>query len=181
MTVPSSPTTGPGVSPRPPWRDEKAGPVGAGQEAQVLRVGLARDRQAGIGGDPSDLRLGQLAERKAHPRQRRRRKRREHVGLILGGVSRDAQQRPIWMIGLCDPRVMTGRKPGAAEAFGEVEHRVEADVAVAADARVRRLPGGEAGDERLDHAGPELRAQIDREVGQSHRVRERPRLRDRGG
>ena len=108
-------------------------------------------------------------------------KRREHVGLILGGIGRDAQQRPIWMIGLGDPRVMAGREPGAAEAHGQVEHRVEPDVAVAADARVRRLPGREAGDERLDHAGPELRAQIDREVGQPHRVRERPRLRDRGG
>ena len=54
-------------------------------------------------------------------------------------------------------------------------------MAVAADARVRGLPGHEAGDERLDHAGPELRAQIDREVGQPHRVRQTPRLRDRGG
>ena len=93
---------------------QKAGPVGAGQEAQVLRVDLARDRQAGTGGDPSDLRLGQLTERKAHPGQRRRRKRRDHVGLILRGVGRDSQQRPIWMIGLGDPRVMAGREPGAA-------------------------------------------------------------------
>ena len=78
-------------------------------------------------------------------------------------------------------RVMACRQSVARQAIGELEHRVEANVAVAADARVRRLARGVPGDERLDHAGAELVAQVDREVREAERVRERARLRDRRG
>ena len=40
--------------------------AGAGEEAEVLRVGLGGDRQPGLGGERPHLRLGQLAEREAH-------------------------------------------------------------------------------------------------------------------
>ena len=48
-------------------------------------------------------------------------------------------------------------------------------MAVAADARVRRLPRRVAGQERVDDARPELRPQIQREVRQPHPVRDRAR------
>ncbi len=135
--------------------------------------------RAGRACDLPDLGLGQLAEREPHPRERLRRQRGEHVRLILCGVCGDAQQRARGVAGFGDPRVVAGGQPVATETTGDVEHRVETDVAVAADARVRGLTGGERRDERLDHAGAELVAQIDREVREPHRVRERPRLGDR--
>ena len=67
----------------------------------------------------------------------------EHVGLVLGGIGGDPQQRAGGVVGLGDPGVVTGGQALAAEPVGEVEHRVEADVAVAADARVRGLAGRE--------------------------------------
>ncbi len=53
-------------------------------------------------------------------------------------------------------------------------------MAVAADARIRRLPSSIARDERLDHTGPELVAKIDREVREAHRVRQGTGLSNRG-
>ena len=72
---------------------------------------------------------------------------------------------------------MAGGEPLAAETVGELEHRVEPDVAVAADAWVRRLPSRVPGDERLDHALTELLPQVDCEVRQTHTVGECARLR----
>ena len=160
---------------------QEPGPRGSRKETQILRVGLARDRQPGRFGDPPDLGLREVPERESHPRKRRRRQRREHVRLILGRIGRDAQQWTRRVAPFRDPRVVTRGQVVGAETRGEVEHRVEANVAVAAHARVGGLSGGERGDERLDHAGAELVAEIDREVWKAHRVRQRPRLRDRGG
>ena len=131
---------------------QEAGAVGAGQEAQVLRVDLARHRQPGLRGDRPHLGLGQLAEREPQPGQRRRRERGQHVGLILGGIGRDAQERSSLVGDLRGAGVVAGGQPGATETIGQVEHRVQAHVAVAADARIRGLARGEARDERLDHA-----------------------------
>ncbi len=98
----------------------------------------------------------------------RGRHRREHVGLILGRIGGGAQQ-PV----LGDPRVVPGRQRGGADAVGELEHRVEPHVAVAAHARVRRLAARVGGQERVDDAGPELGPQVEREVRQAHPVRDR--------
>ncbi len=65
---------------------EEGGAAGAGEEAEVLRVGLGGDRQLRLGGQLAHLRLRQLAEREAHPRERVGRERGEHVGLVLPGV-----------------------------------------------------------------------------------------------
>ena len=70
---------------------------------------------------------------------------------------------------------MTGCERLAAEAAGELEHRIEAHIAVAAHARVRRLAGGVAGEPGVDDTGAEVGAQIDREVRQSESMRERAR------
>ena len=100
------------------------------------------DRQPGRRRHLPDLRLGQLAEREPHPRERLRRERGEHVRLILGGVGGDPQQRTGGVIAFGDPRVVARGQVVAAEAAGELQHRVEAHVAVAADTRVRSLARG---------------------------------------
>ncbi len=117
---------------------EEGGTARAGEEAEILRVGLGGDRELRLRRQLAHLRLGQLAEREAHPRERVGRQRGEHVGLVLPGVDRGAQQRRLAVRSRLDPRVVAGRQRRGAEAVGEVEHRVEPHVAVAADARVRR-------------------------------------------
>ena len=47
-TAPRRSTISPGRSRSPPWRARNARAAGAGEEAEVLRVGLGRDRQPGL-------------------------------------------------------------------------------------------------------------------------------------
>jgi hypothetical protein len=68
---------------------------------------------------------------------------------------------------------VAGGQAGGAEVLGEVQHRVEADAAVAAHARVRGAAGGVAVDEGVDHIGAEALAQIEREVRDAHAMSER--------
>ena len=111
-----------------------------------------------------------LAEREAHPRERVALQRGEHVRLVLRGIER-APQQPV----LGAPRVVAGRQRRGAEPVGEVEHRVEPDVAVAAHARVRRQPVGVLAQPRIDDAVAKLVAQVEREMRHAEPVREAPR------
>jgi hypothetical protein len=92
--------------------------AGAGEEAQVLRVGPPRDREAGLGGQLAHLRLGQLAEREPQPRERLRRDRRQHVRLVLRRVGRRPQQ-PVGGAA----RVVAGRELRGAEQIGRASCR----------------------------------------------------------
>jgi hypothetical protein len=139
----------------------------AGEEAEVLRVGLRGDGQLRLGGQRAHLRLGQLAEREAHPRDRLGSQPAQHVGLVLGRVGRRAQEAVRAAAG-----VVAGRELGGAEAAGEVEHGVEAHVAVAAHARVGRQPVRVLVEPRGHDARAELLAQVEREVRQAHPVRQ---------
>ena len=71
------------------------------------------------------------------------------------------------------PRVVARGQIGRAEPVGERDHRVEPHVAVAADARVRRHAFRVALQERVDDAGAERLAQVQREVRHAHPVRDR--------
>ena len=142
----------------------------AGQEAEVLGLGAASHRQLGRRGQRAHLGLGQLGQREPHPRQRRRRQRGEHVGLVLRRVGGDAQQ-PVGR----HPRVVPRGQIRGAKRGSEREHLVQPHVPVAAHARVRGLPRRVAGQERVDDARPELRPQVQREVRQAHAVRDRAR------
>ena len=158
----------PGVSRSRAWRARNAAlPVPARKhrsiESALLATGSSR-----LGGQRAHLRLGQLAQREAHPGQRGRRERGQHVRLVLGRVGGGAEQAVVRPAG-----VVARGQVGGAEAVRQVEHRVQAHVAVAADARVRRLPRRVAGQERVDDAGPERLAQVERQVRQPHPVRER--------
>ncbi len=133
---------------------------------------LATGRPAS-GGDLAHLRLLILAERKAHARKRLGAQRGEHVGLVLGGIGRDLQQ------AVLDAGVMAGGERRAAQAVGELEHRVEPHVAVTADAGVWGVTCLVGGDERLDHAAAELLTEVQREVWKADLVGERAGLGDR--
>ena len=77
----------------PPWRARNARLAGAGQEAEVL--GLGACAATGSPASAASARTSGLvssAEREAHARERRRRERGEHVGLVLGRVGGGAQQ-----------------------------------------------------------------------------------------
>ena len=117
-----------------------------------------------------------LPEREPHPAERARSERGEHVGLVLCAIGGDAQQRSGLVLLVGDARVVSSRERDSAEPLGELEHGIETDVAVAADARVGRLAVRKAGDERLDDAGAELAPQVEREVREPHRVGKRARL-----
>jgi hypothetical protein len=73
---------------------------------------------------------------------------------------------------------VSGREPPGAERLGGGQHRVEADEAVAANARVRRPAGGVLGDEVVDDRGAEAGAHVERHVRDPHPVGERARSRD---
>ena len=92
----------------------------------------------------------------------------EHVALILARVGA-ASEEPA-SVALDDARVVAGRDPRRADAVGEREQLVEAERAVAADARVRRLALRVAGDERRHDGLAELLAQVERDVRDAARV-----------
>ena len=71
-----------------------------------------------------------------------------------------------------DARVVAGGEPGGAERLRELEHRVEADLAVAAHARVRGAAGGVAVEEAVHDLGAEALAQVEREVRDAHAMGE---------
>jgi hypothetical protein len=155
---------------------EESSPVGAREEAEVLGLGLGRHGQTRVDGEGAHLGLGHLAEGKAHPGKRLRLERRQHVGLVLGLVSGDAQQRAGRVIGFGHPGVVAGREGLAAQARCEVEHRVKADLPVAAHARIGRFTRRVAGDERVHDPRAELGPKVDCEVGHPQGVRESSRL-----
>ena len=142
-----------------------------GEEAQVLRVRCARDRQPLALGEVPHLRLRQLPEREPHPRDAGWRECGEHVRLVLRRVGGRADQAVVR-----DARVVAGGQVRRAQAAGEVEHGVEPHVAVAAHARVRGEAGGVIGDPRVDDAGAKRVAQVERDVRQAHPVREPSRV-----
>ena len=164
----------PARSARPPWRARKpALPTPARKQRSWLSA-LSATGEAGGAGDLADLGLGQLAEREAQPaRAPPAAGRRACRSGPWPGRRRRSSSAP--SPSSRGPRVMAGGEPGGAEALGDLDHRRDPDPAVAAHARVRRLARRVAGEERLDDAGPERLAEID---GQ---MRDALRLRDRAG
>src|SRR5579875_2933981 len=166
-----------GPADEPAVAREEVALAGAGEEAEVLGLALARDRQSLAPGELAHLRLVHVTEREAQPRERARRERGEHVALVLALVGGGAQQRARVLVlagiaGGRHARVVAGGERLRPERARELEHRVEAHAAVAAHARVGRAPVGVVGEPALDDAGAELRAQVDREMRHAELVRE---------
>ena len=83
-----------GLDAEPAVALQKVAMAGAGEEAEVLRVGLARDGEASFGCHLAHLVLVHRAEREAQALQRGRDERGEHVGLVLGDVGGHPQHPP---------------------------------------------------------------------------------------
>ena len=135
---------------------EERAVVVAGEEARFLALGAPRDVEAGA------LRLGAgralvlLSEREPDAVELRRIEPGEHVRLVLLRVGAAVKEQLSTVLG--DARVMAGREPVAAGACREREQFGEAEAAVAADARVRRLAARVAAHERRDDCAAELLA-----------------------
>ena len=144
----------------------------AGEEAEVLALGLLGDGEAVAGGDLAHLGLAQLGQREAQPVQHRRRQRGEHVALVLVAVRGGGEQRTVAV--LDDPRVVAGDEVVGAEPLGEVDHRRDPHLAVADDAGVGGGAGSVAVEEGADDAAAELLLEVEGEVRDAERVGDRP-------
>src|SRR5581483_10797801 len=80
-----------------------------------------------------------------------------------------------------DACVVPGREAGGAGATRERKQLREAEAAVAADARVRRVAARVAAHERLDDGAAERLPQVERHVRQAESVTRLPRRQDGGG
>src|SRR5690606_31907350 len=109
--------------------EEPAG-VTLGDEADVVRVRLLRDREATLGRLQPDLRLRRVTEREERPRELISSEHTEDVGLVLGQVDRAVQLAAL--MALDDPRVVPRRDRVEAEGDRLVEERRELDALVAA-------------------------------------------------
>ena len=158
---PDSSTTGPGSFASPDAAQELAVVVAA-EEARLLALGPASDGKPGRLGLRPRLLLRLTAEREPEPAEAPGRERGEHVALILGRVGGARDREP--PIAVDDPSVVARRETGGPDPPGEAQQLVEAEAAVAAHARVRRLPAGVAACERGDDGAPELLAQVEGHV-----------------
>ena len=172
-TVPRRSRIAPGRAPSAPWRSRKAPWRVPARKHKSCESRLPATASPASRGELAHLRLAQGAERKAQARERFGRQRGQHVALVLADVERRAQQRArVLRRATDDARVVAGGERRRAEAVGELEHRVETHVAVAAHARVRRQAGGVVGQPAVDHTRAELRAQVDRQVWHTKLVRQ---------
>src|SRR6185437_7381634 len=143
-------------------------------EADVLAIGLLRDRQGEVPGERAGLVLLQPAERKAQEVELVAGRAVEEIALVARGVGGAVQLRPV---GAGDPpRVMPGRQGAGAEVPGGAEKVAKLDPLVAADARDRRLAAAVALGEILDHRLAEPRLVVEHIVRDAEPSRDRRRV-----
>ena len=134
--------------------------VAAGDEADLLALGLVGRRQTEPARDVADLRLGQLAEREPRVIELVLAQAVQEVGLVLVGVACAQQPRPPVRTDVA-PRVVAGRdRLAVVQVARPPEQRPELDVGVAVDARRRRLAAQVGVEERLEDAGIELALEV---------------------
>ena len=141
---------------------EEVAIVVAGQEARFLALGSARRGEAGGLRLGTNLGLRVGPEREVDAVEPRRIDRREHVGLVLGGVG--APRDKTHSVAFGDARVVACPEHVGADPLRECDERVEPKSPVAAHARVRREAGGVAVDERLHDGLPERFAHVEGDV-----------------
>src|SRR5439155_26928860 len=136
---------------------EEGSVVVAGEEARLLALRPPGGGEAGtLGLGPRRL-LRLLPEREGDACKVPRVEGGEHVALVLGRIRAAGEQQP--SVALDDPRVVAGREALGAGPAREREKLREAEAAVAARARVRRLAARVATHERRHHRAAELVAQ----------------------
>ena len=151
-----------------PWRSEERAVVVAREEARLLALGAPRRRKPGRSRLGPGLVLRLRPEREADAREVTRVEPREHVALVLVLVDGAREQQTA--VALDDPRVVTGGERRRTDTAREREQLGEAEAAVAADARVRRLAARVAAHERRHDRTAERLAQVERHVRQAARV-----------
>ena len=142
--------------------------VVACEEAGLLALAALGDIESGSGRLGARLGLRQLAQRELDPLELLGVQLREHVRLVLVRVCRAREQPPA--VALEDSCVVARPELVRARLGREREELVEAEAAVAAPARVRRLAAGIPLDERLHNGAAELLAEIERHVWKSEPV-----------
>ena len=136
--------------------------VAAADEAHLLALRGIRGREPGRPGLRPRAGLHLPAEREPAPVEDRGGHRRQHVGLVLGGVGPAGDEgRPGAVL---DPGVVPRRDPGGAQPVGDLRDRREAERAVAAHAGVGGAPAGVRRHEVVDDRPPEAVTQVDRQV-----------------
>src|SRR4051794_13770196 len=151
-----------------PMTLEERAIVVSGEEARLLTFLSPRDGEAVALRLGAGLGLRLLAEGEDDAFELRRIKPREHVRLILVRIGR-AREQPLTAM-LDDARVVPGREHVGARMAGEREQPAEAESAVAAHARIRRLAALVAAHERIDDGATEVLAQVERDVRDAERV-----------
>ena len=142
---------------RQPLR-EVARRLAARDEADLLALSLVGHRQAELSSVLAHLALGHPAEREDDAPEALAVEVIEHVGLVLGRVSRRVQLRTGGAFD--DPRVVSRRQLVEAQREHAAEHEVEPDEGVAADARIRRPALQVVAVKRLDDPLAELLLEV---------------------
>ncbi len=119
-------------------------------EADVLAVGLRRDVEPELRGNPPHLILGQVAERKAHEIELLARRAVEEIALVAARIGALVQLDPTAVDDA--PDVMAGRQAIGAELARESDQVDELHALVAGRAGHRRAAVRIFVDEAVDHA-----------------------------
>ena len=149
-----------------------------GHEADVLAVGLGRDRQGEACGELSGLGLGQAAQRKAQHRKLIGGGREEEVALVAGTLGGAVELGPV--AARQAPHVVAGGQRLGPKLAGEPQEIAELHRLIAAHAGDRRLAAEVAADEVLDHRFAEPRFVIEDVVGDVEPRRHRAGIVDVG-
>ena len=149
---------------------DHAGIAARGHEADVLAVGLARDREAEARRLRPHPLLGEIAEGEAQEVELRRGGGEEEVALVPAAIDRAVQLGPG---GAHDaPRIVAGGERVRAEIAGERQQVAELDALVAAHAGDRRLAAQVGLGEVLDHRFAEARLVVEDVVADAEPVRD---------
>ena len=139
--------------------------VAAGDEADLLRVGLRGYGEAGVGGHLADGGLLHLAEGEEGAAELLLREAEEEVGLVLGLVGGAGEDPALARLVEVVAGVVAGGDAVGADLAGGGEELVELEVVVAEGAGDGRAAGEVLADEGLDDVGFEALLLVDEVVG----------------
>src|SRR5689334_22558531 len=125
--------------------------VAAGDEADLLRVGLFRQRQAVLAGELAHLRLAHFAQRKARAAELLLREAKKKVRMVLGGVGGAAQKPAVARGRKFATCVVAGSQQVSADLSRGDEKLIELQVVVAQAARDGRASGKILAHEGANH------------------------------
>src|SRR5690606_28744497 len=116
-----------------PMLGDEVGVGAIADEANLLALGLVRDRQAIGAGKATRLGLRQVAKRELDEIHLLLRQRMEHIALVLAVVERaiEAMRNPLPGIAAFDPRIVAGREAIRAEQLRPLDEMPELHMPVA--------------------------------------------------